>query len=375
MTSEILPPPVWVDRQASFEKMVTELSVQPRIAVDTESNSLHAYREQVCLVQFSTPKTDYILDPFVFEDLNALAPLFSDPKIEKIFHAAEYDLLCLKRDFGFKFTHLFDTMHAARVLGYSFVGLDNMLAEKIGIKVDKRHQKADWGARPLSAAQIDYARFDTHFLFQLRDILEKELEGKERLELAREDFARACIVEQPRGKENGASWRRFSARKDVSTRELTILSELCIFRDQVAEQMDRPPFKVVDDDTLLTIARNLPERDVDLGGIGLSPKQIRLWGNEILAAARRGADAPLITREQVKRPTDASLRRMEKLKNWRKTLAKEMGVESDVILPKVYLNPLAETPPKTMDDLKSILANSPWRFRQYGTQILKMLGG
>ena len=375
MTSEILPPPIWVDRQASFEKMVTELSVQSRIAVDTESNSLHAYREQVCLVQFSTPKTDYILDPFVFEDLNALAPLFSDPKIEKIFHAAEYDLLCLKRDFGFKFAHLFDTMHAARVLGYSFVGLDNMLAEKVGIKVDKRHQKADWGARPLSTAQIDYARFDTHFLFQLRDILEKELEEKERLELAREDFARACKVEQPRGKENGASWRRFSARKDVSTRELTILSELCIFRDQVAEQMDRPPFKVVDDDTLLTIARNLPERDVDLAGIGLSPKQIRLWGNEILAAARRGADAPLITREQVKRPSDVMLRRLEKLKNWRKTLAKEMGVESDVVLPKVYLNPLAENPPKTLDDLKSILGNSPWRFHQYGMQILKMLGG
>ena len=223
MTSTNLLPPIWVDHPHSFEDMIAELSKQNRIAVDTESNSLHAYREQVCLIQFSTPDRDYILDPFVFEDLSALAPLFSNSNIEKIFHAAEYDLICLKRDFDFRFANIFDTMYAARVLGYQYVGLDNMLAEKMKIKVDKRHQKADWGARPLTASQIDYARFDTHYLFQLRDILEKELDERGRLLLAREDFARACMVELPLQKANGASWRRFSARKDISTRELTML--------------------------------------------------------------------------------------------------------------------------------------------------------
>jgi ribonuclease D len=375
MSSETLPPPIWIDRQSSLEKMVADLSAHSRIAVDTESNSLHAYREQVCLIQFSTPKTDYIVDPFVFEDLGILGPLFSNPNIEKIFHAAEYDLICLKRDFSFSFAYLFDTMYAARVLGYPFVGLDNVLAEKMDIKVDKRHQKADWAARPLTASQIDYARLDTHYLFQLRDILEKELEEKERLQLAREDFARACKVEQPREKINGASWRRFSARKDLSLRELTILSELCHFRDQIAEHMDRPPFKVVDDDTLLAIARNLPEKDVDLAAIGLSSKQIRLWGEEILTAVKRGTEAPLVQREPVKRPSDAMLRRLEKLKNWRKVQAKALGVESDVVLPKVYLNSLAENPPKNIDDLKTTLAESPWRFQQYGAQLLKIVGG
>lgn len=375
MVSEKLLPPVWVDRQSIFEKMVRDLSRQSRIAVDTESNSLHAFREQVCLIQFSTPKTDYILDPFVFGDLSELAPLFSNPEIEKIFHAAEYDLICLKRDFGFEFANLFDTMYAARVLGYPMVGLDNMLSEKLGIKVDKRHQKANWGARPLTPAQIDYARFDTHYLFQLRDMLASELEEKGRLQLAHEDFGRACEVELPRDKVNGASWMRFSSRKDVSTRELTILKELCSFRDRVAEQLDRPPFKVISDDTLLTIARSLPEKDVDLSGIGLSQKQIRLWGNDLLNAARRGAQAPLVTRTQVQRPSDAMLRRLEKLKNWRKVQAKEMGVESDVVLPKVYLNALSESPPKNMDDLQQILADSPWRFRQFGPRLLKLLGG
>ncbi len=375
MTSETLSPPIWVDHQNVLNKMLADLSAQSQVAVDTESNSLHAYREQVCLIQFSTPKTDYILDPFVFEDLSILGPLFNDSNIEKIFHAAEYDLICLRRDFDFKFSNLFDTMYAARVLGYPFVGLDNVLSEKLGIKMDKRHQKADWAARPLSPSQIDYARFDTHYLFQLRDILEKELKEKGRLQLAREDFARACKVELPKGKVNGASWKRFSARKDVSTRELTILSELCVFRDQVAEQMNRPAFKVVDDEMLLTIARNLPEKDVDLAGMGLSAKQIRLWGDDILAATRRGVEAPLVTREQAIRPNDALLKRLEKLKNWRKLLAKESGVESDVILPKVYLGLLSENPPKNMDDLKSMMVDSPWRFEQYGKQLLKLVGG
>ncbi len=355
--------------------MVADLSAQPRVAVDTESNSLHAFRERVCLVQFSTPQKDYVLDPLVIQDLSALAPLFANPEIEKIFHAAEYDLICLRRDFGFEFANLFDTMQAARVLGYQYVGLENILSEKFGVKMDKRHQKADWGERPLSPAQIDYARFDTHFLFQLRDLLETELRETERLELALEDFALACDVNEPKEKVNGASWKRFSARKDLSPRELTILSELCECRDGIAEKLDRPVFKVVSDDMLIEIARNLPEKDVDLAGIGLSTRQIHLWGKEILAAMRRGAQAPLVKREQVKRPSDAALKRLEKIKNWRKKLARETGVESDVILPKMYVNMLAENPPKSIAELESIMSGAPTRFKKYGTQIYDLTGG
>jgi ribonuclease D len=375
MTEQTLPPPIWVDKPATFNHMVADLSAQPRVAVDTESNSLHAFRERVCLIQFSTPQKDYVVDPLVIQDLSALAPLFANPEIKKIFHAAEYDLICLRRDFGFEFANLFDTMQAARVLGYQYVGLENILSEKFGVKMDKRHQKADWGARPLSPAQIDYARFDTHFLFQLCDLLETELREKERLELALEDFALACDVNEPKEKVTGASWKRFSARKDISPRELTILSELCECRDGIAEKLDRPVFKVVSDDMLIEIARTLPEKDVDLSGIGMSSRQIHLWGREILAAMRRGAEAPLVKREQGKRPSDAVLRRLEKIKNWRKKLARETGVESDVILPKMYVNILAENPPKNIAELESIMSGAPTRFRKYGTQIFSLTGG
>jgi ribonuclease D len=358
-----------VDQQNPFKQMVAELSRQSRIAVDTESNSLHAYREQVCLVQFSTPKTDYVVDPLALEDLSALGPIFSNPKIEKIFHAAEYDLICLRRDFHFEFANLFDTMHAARVLGYQFVGLDNLLAEKFNFEMDKRHQKADWAMRPLTPAQLDYARLDTHFLFDLREVLEAELKEQGRLPIAREDFV------LPQEKLNGTAWKRFSTRKDISQRELTILSELCIARAQIAERMNRPVFKVIADALLIDIARNLPEKDVDLAGLGLSSKQIRLWGDEILEAVKRGTVAVLLERGQSKRPNDAMLKRLQKLKNWRKKAAEELRVESDIVLPKVYLNKLAEHPPRSLSELETVMSGSPTRFQKYGEQIYHLLGG
>jgi ribonuclease D len=375
MTNQILPPPVWVDKPLTFNQMIGDLSAQTRLAVDTESNSLHAYREQVCLIQFTTPHKDYVVDPLALHDLSALGPIFSNPQIEKIFHAAEYDLICLRRDFHFQFSNLFDTMHAARVLGYQFVGLDNLLAEKFQFEMDKRHQKADWAMRPLTPPQLDYARLDTHFLFDLRDVLEAELREKDRLQIAQEDFARACKVEIAKEKVNGTSWKRFSIRKDVSARELTVLSELCLSRDQIAERMNRPVFKVISDALLLDIARNLPEKDVDLAGLGLSPKQVHLWGDEVLDAVKRGMAAPLVEREPAKRPSDATLKRLDKLKNWRKKVAQELGVESDIILPKSYLNKLAEHPPKSLQELELVMNDSPTRFHKYGDQLYRLLGG
>lgn len=374
MTDEVLPPPVWVADLNSLKHMVAKLSVQPRIAVDTESNSLHAYRERVCLIQFSIPEVDFVVDPFAVKDLSSLAPVFADPKIEKIFHAAEYDLICLRRDFGFQFVNMFDTMQAARILGYPFVGLDNILLEKFGIRIDKKHQKANWGARPLTSQQIDYARQDTHFLFQLRDLLESLLREQGRWEIAQDDFSLACHVEVPKERNAGSSWRRFAARKDVSPRELTILFELCHARDQIAEKLNRPTFKVISDDILLAMARKLPANGEALIEIGLSPKQVRLWGNVLLIAVARGSEAPLMKREQAQRPSDAILKRLDRLKTWRKNAAKKMNVESDIVLPKRYLNTLAENPPKNLHELESVMFNSPWRFRQYGTQILSLLG-
>ncbi len=372
---EKLPPPIWVNTKPALQKMLEDLYHLPRIAVDTESNSMHAYREQVCLVQFSSPKYDYLVDPLELTDLSPLGPIFKNPKIEKIFHAAEYDLICLRRDFGFTFANLFDTMQAARTLGYPAVGLDRLLGDKFGIELDKRHQKANWAARPLTAEQIHYARLDTHYLFQLRDVMEKELREKGRWRVALEDFARACQFDNSRGKTNGGSWERFASRKDLSVRELTILAELCDWRDAEAERLNRPVYKVLGEDLLLELAKNAPTHLVDLSGLGLSERQINLWGRDLLDAIRRGVEAQPVERKPSKRQDDAVLRRLDKLKAWRKKVGQELGVESDIVLPKSYLLALAENPPRDRRDLNSILEATPSRMEQFGSQILKLLGG
>ena len=373
--SETLPPPIWVNTKQLLQKMMDDLATQKRVAVDTESNSLHAYREQVCLIQISSTRADYLIDPLELKDLSLLAPIFSDSKIEKVFHAAEYDLVCLRRDFSFSFENLFDTMHAARVLGYPAVGLDRLLGDKFKIQMDKRHQKANWGMRPLTKEQIHYARLDTHYLFKLRDVLEQELRDKERLTFAKEDFARACHFDVMKQKVNGESWERFAARKDLSLRELTIVAQLCKWREVEAERLNRPLYKVVMDDTLVALAKNLAQHRVDLSAAGMSEKQIHLWGDGVLSAIRFGMETPLVERKQAEVMNDAFLRRLEKLKVWRKKLGLETGVESDVILPKVYVSALAEKPPQNEDELSMIMKDTPSRVEKYGAQILKLLGG
>jgi ribonuclease D len=372
--SETLPPPIWVNTKPLLQQMIDDLVTQSRVAVDTESNSLHAFREQVCLAQITSTNADYLIDPLALKDLSALAPIFSNPNIEKVFHAAEYDLVCLRRDFGFSFANLFDTMHAARILGYPAVGLDRLLNDKFKIQTDKRHQKANWAARPLTKEQIHYARLDTHYLFALRDVLEKELCEKGRLDFAQEDFRRACLFDEQKQKTNGESWERFAGRKDLSLRDLTVLAQLCKWRDIEAEKLNRPVYKVIMDDTLVLVSKNSPQHKVDLSALGLSEKQIHLWGDGVLSAVRQGVSAPLVERKHIEAKNDAFLRRLEKLKIWRKKMGLEMGVESDVILPKPYVSALAENPPKDLDELTLIMKESPSRVEKYGAQLLKVIG-
>jgi ribonuclease D len=190
MQVDTLLPPVWIAKPSTLQELAGKLASCSRVAVDTESNSLYAFREQLCLLQFSTPQTDYLVDPLALDELTPLASIFSDPRIEKIFHAVEYDLICLKRDFNISICNLFDTMQAARILGYHQVGLDSILSAKLGILLNKKYQKANWGERPLSPEMLNYARLDTHYLLDLRDRLQIELQEHGRWELAQEEFVR-----------------------------------------------------------------------------------------------------------------------------------------------------------------------------------------
>ena len=371
--SQPLSPPVWVATQTELRALVEVLSQQSSVAVDTESNSLHAYHEQVCLIQFSTPETDYLVDPLALDDLALLGEIFGNAKIEKIFHAAEYDLICLKRDFDFSIINIFDTRWAVRVLGYARDGLEGLLNERFDIKVDKKYQKADWGKRPLSDEQVNYARFDTHYLLPLKKMLEAELEQKGLLQLAREDFERACDVEIPIGKP--VLWERMANNHGFTPRELTILKELYECRERIAGDLDRPPFKVMGDRQLFEIARLTPKYLDELFGLGLSNRQVMRWGKAILQAVEKGQTAPLVKPQQPERPDDAFLFRLDALKTWRKNAARKMQVESDVVLPRQLMEMIAANGPRSIPELSDLLSGSPWRMTHFGPQILKVVKG
>jgi ribonuclease D len=155
MSQPGLPPIELVQSPEQLARLASTLRSQPRIAVDTESNSLYAYTERVCLIQISTPKVDYLVDPLALADLSPLRPILANPRIEKVFHAAEYDLLCLKRDFEFHLRRVFDTRIAARTLGWKKTGLGDILQQEFAVTLDKRCQRANWGKRPLPENLLD----------------------------------------------------------------------------------------------------------------------------------------------------------------------------------------------------------------------------
>jgi len=363
-----------VDTPEALEALATDLQRQYRIAVDTESNSLHAYRERLCLIQFSTDEVDYLVDALVFDDLAPLQPVFETPHIEKIFHAVEYDVICLYRDFGIICNNIFDTMVAARTLGYSAVGLGSLLTAKFGIVVNKRYQKADWAKRPLTRDMLDYARLDTHHLTPLRDILAIELIEKKLTPFAAEDFARLGRVDRNNHRSHRRAWERVSGAQQLSGAQLAILDELCQWRERTAEKLNRPPFKVVSDDRLLSLTLTAPAGRAGLAEAGLTSLQVERFGSGLLQALRRGeAGEPIQFPHNHVRPPESVLRRLERLKEWRKKTAASMGVESDIVLPRGHMAAIAEQGPRSLDELHEVMSDLPWRFRHFGDEILKTL--
>ncbi len=371
MDEQTLPPPVLVSDPQGVHQLAQKLLAEPIVAVDTESNSLHAFQEQVCLIQFSTPDEDVLVDPLAVPDLSPLAEVFAAPQVEKVFHGADYDVLTLKRDFGFTFANLFDTMIAARILGYERVGLGALLEAFFGVRLDKRYQRANWGQRPLPPDLLHYARMDTRYLIPLRNRLRAELEEKGLWPLAQEDFARLAALE-PR--DNGrAPWEVKGAHL-LSPQQRAVLAELVAYRDRIARQRNRPRFKVIGDKTLLAIAQALPRHREALRRLpGLTPGLLRQHGRALLQAVERGLKAPPRPSQRSPRPDDAYLARYEALRRWRQAKARAMGVPSDVVLPRDVLEAIAARDPRSADELAAAMADTPWRREHFGAEILALL--
>jgi ribonuclease D len=371
-----LPPHQLITTPAEWQTCFDQLLGEPRLALDLEANSMYAYQESVCLIQISIPTQDFIIDPLPLTDLDlsGLGKLLADPAVEKVFHAAEYDLILLKRNYDWPVVNLFDTMWAARILGYPKYGLANMLKALYGVNLNKRYQRANWCKRPLSSAHLTYAQHDTHFLLNLREHLLTELESRGRLAEAYETFAEQTQVDLPDHSFSPDDFWSINGATDLNRKQQAILRELAIFRDQEAQRRDQPHFKVFGDRTLLELAQRTPHQTTQMQPIyGMSERQIRRYGRRLLQTIERGRQAAPPTYKRTPRPPEEVLDRFERLHHWRKMRARARGVESDVIVSRNAIWEIAKQNPDSPEALADLGVLGKWRHQEYGAELLSVL--
>jgi Ribonuclease D len=364
----------YVDTASTLLETSRTLANYPSLSIDTESNSLYVYREQVCLVQISSADADYLIDPLAVHDLSPLGALFANPKQEKIFHAAEYDIICLRRDYGFTFANIFDTMVAARILGEQAVGLGSLLASRLGIAVEKKYQRANWGMRPLTQSMLDYARQDSQYLFRLRNLLAGELKEKKLWDLALEDFRLGCDAGSHAQASQPASCWKVAGSREISTSEAALLQSLCDYREEQAEKANLPPFKIFSNDLLVELCKEPPAlADELLKFRGITPHVWQRHATGLMAAIQRGQASPPLMRPSHPRPDERFLRRYDALKEWRKLKGQKLSVESDVVLPKDFLEVIAAENPESIQKLHTLMARIPWRYQHFSKEIFSVL--
>jgi len=285
-----------ITQKSELERLAKKLLREDIVAFDTEADSFYHYFDKVCLVQIATRKECWLVDPLGIdgsEVLTSLAPVFASPKVRVLFHAAEYDIYVLKRDCGFEFTNLFDTMVCAQLLGYPAIGLAALVERHFGVVLPKDEQRSDWSRRPLSEKQLSYAASDVLYLIKLAEKLEKELRAVGRLDWAVDDFEALCGRRWPDREFDKLGYLRIKGARSMDPVDLAILRELFLLRDKRAREIDRPPFKVLGNRTLLEISRS-HAADLDtLAEIkGVTDLILKRLGKDLVAAVKKGLRKP-----------------------------------------------------------------------------------
>lgn len=373
---EILPR--MIDTPAGLRRLVQILDGEDVLAFDLEADSLHHYREKVCLLQVATAKAVYLVDPLAVPDLSPLADILENPLVRKVFHGADYDIRSLHRDFSLTVHNLFDTMIACQLLGEKEVGLAAVLRKRFGVELDKRYQKADWSKRPLDQGMIAYAAADTSFLVALYRQLERELLERGRLSWVEEE---CTLLSEVRAvdREGEPFYLRFKGASRMDRRTLAVLEELLQFRDQRSRTLDRPPFKVLSNETLRVLAESKPAALQDLNGVpGLPARSVERYGRDILKAVANGLAVPESLLPSISRPArperDAEReQRLKRLKRWREGKAQTLGIDAGVLVNNALLETLAKEVPRTLDELDELPVMRRWQKGALGEELLGML--
>lgn len=375
--------PLWlIQDDATLAKAAELLGRAKVIGVDTESDSFHHYQEKVCLVQISDQENDYVVDPLAVPDLGPLAEVMANPDIVKVFHGADYDIVCLKRDFNFQIRNVFDTMIASQFLGLPRIGLADLIDRWFGHTVDKALQRHDWAQRPLRDEHLYYARGDSHFLPALRDVLTRRLQGVERLSQVLEECE---VVEgrewQGRQHDPGDFWRVKGA-KQLDERGLHVLRALYTYRDGEARHMDRPAFKVIPDPVLLDLAGN-PPTDVDSlqGRLRRGSPLARRHTDGLHAAIAAGLadEEPIPEPVSKDGPNLPGLRGREAerlflaLKDWRNAEMNRTGLPPITVASNGQLREVTRVAPRTLEELATVPELRRWQVARYGPQLVDIV--
>ena len=366
-----------IETRADLDVLAQDLLGEKVIAVDTEADSFYHYFDKTCLVQIATRRQIYLIDPLALNgasDLALLAPVFASPDTRKIFHAAEYDLFVLKRDCSFQFANLFDTMICAQLLGYPSVGLASIAERHFDVKLPKDEQRSDWSVRPLRQRQLNYAAADVLYLMGLAEILGKELRQAKRMRWAREEFETLTRREWPDRQFDELGYLRIKGARSLDPKGLSILRELYLMRDARARELDRPPFKVLGNRTLLEVAERKPNKLAELSEIkGITDLLVRRIGRDVMAAVRSGRKQdhgpipklPSSGRRRMDRQTE---RRLAALKRWRTTRARELSMDPGVLCPNSALEAIAWTAPSRARELEDVPELKRWFTREFGAE-------
>ncbi|PWU10012.1 MAG: hypothetical protein C5B47_02720 [Verrucomicrobia bacterium] len=328
-----------IEDDHQLQRFLSEIVPLEEIALDTEADSLHCYFEKLCLIQISTPSRTVLIDPLAEISLITLFDALRNKRV--VFHGADYDLRLLTRLGDFQTRDIFDTMIAARLLGYEELGLAALVERFFQVKLSKGSQKANWGRRPLPRQMVEYAMNDTRFLLPLAKILEEEVMGRGRQEWLRQSLERMLYsVRNPKEKDRSKAWQ-IAGSAALEPVAQAVLRTLWYWRDAEAREWNRPPFHVMSNSDLLKIA----ELSVKGAPFSIShlPVPRRERFEQTLAAALKIPEAEWPTREKFirARPNKQALKEFDRLKQLRDDVAKREKLNPAVIAPKAALEAIA----------------------------------
>ncbi|MGH7592418.1 MAG: ribonuclease D [Gemmatimonadales bacterium] len=366
-----------VDTPQSFQALLGEIRSAPLVALDTEAASFHRYHDRIYLIQLSTPALTAVIDPLGVGDLSAVGELLADPDTEKVFHDADYDLRLFDRQFGFRAKRLFDTRIAAQFLNEPGIGLGALLQKYFGIVANKRFQRADWSARPLSGAMLEYAAGDTSNLCELQLILLTKLAGISRLSWVLEECA---LLEGTRWTAAEADpqsdYLHLKGAKALDRRSLALLRELHRWRAESAASLDRAEFRVMGNEVLLQLAQHPVATIGELGAVkGVGRETLERRGDEIVQAIARGqavpdGDLPRLPRAPRHTPDPVLAVRLEALKKARNTAAAVLMLAPGVLCPNGTLEAIAQAEPENLTTLATVVGVRQWQLEVLGSELL-----